>query len=104
MEIIFQHNTLPFSSLSFTLLLSSSLPYLTPYSYSQPFRCVKSVQIRSSFGPYSVQIRENTDQKKLHIWTLSAWYSLTHVHTKRQQIVYRYHCSFLDFTIVFRYF
>ena len=49
--------------------------------------CVKSVQIRSFFwpvfphirteygdlrseSPYSVQIRENTDQKKLRIWTL----------------------------------
>ena len=52
----------------------------------------KSVQIRSFFwsvffciwteygyshhkSPYSVQIRKNTDQKKLHIWTLfSQWY------------------------------
>ena len=49
--------------------------------------CVKSVQIGSFFwsvfsriwneygdlqskSPYSVQIRENTDQKKLPIWTL----------------------------------
>ena len=49
--------------------------------------CVKSVQIRSFFwsvfscirteygdllrkSPYSVRIQENTDQKKLHIWTL----------------------------------
>ena len=49
--------------------------------------CVKSVQIRSFFwsvfshvraeygevrsiSPYSVRIRENTDQKKLRIWTL----------------------------------
>ena len=49
--------------------------------------CVKYVQIRTFFwsifsrirteleeilriSPYSVQIRENTDQKKLHFWTL----------------------------------
>ena len=49
--------------------------------------CVKSVEIRSFFwyvfsricteygeirsiSPYSVQMRENTDQKKLRIWTL----------------------------------
>ena len=49
--------------------------------------CVKSVQIRSFFwsvfsrirteygetrsiSPYSVRMRENKDQKKLHIWTL----------------------------------
>ena len=49
--------------------------------------CVKCVQIRSFFwtvfsrirteygeirsiSPYSVQMRENTDQKKLRIWTL----------------------------------
>ena len=50
--------------------------------------CLKSVQIRSFFwsvfsrirteygensvSPYSVRMRENTDQKKLHIWTLHA--------------------------------
>ena len=42
--------------------------------------CAKNVQIRSFFwsvfshirtiSPYSVRKRENTDQKKLHIWTL----------------------------------
>ena len=54
--------------------------------------CVKSDQIRSFFwsvfsstrteygqirsiSPYSVRIRENTDQKKLRIWTLfTQWY------------------------------
>ena len=52
------------------------------------FHCVKSVQIRSFFWSifsrilteygeifrislYSVRMRENTDQKKLRIWTLS---------------------------------
>ena len=51
------------------------------------YTCVKSVQIRSFFlsvfsrirteygeilriSPYSVRMRENTDQKKLRIWTL----------------------------------
>ena len=51
-------------------------------------RCMKSVQIRSFFwpifsrirteygdlqskSPYLVQMRENTDQKKLRIWALS---------------------------------
>ena len=37
--------------------------------YSYDSHCVKSVQIRSFSSPYSVQIRENTDQKKLRIWT-----------------------------------
>ena len=36
--------------------------------------CMKSVQIRSfllvRIFPYSVQMRENTDQEKLRIWTL----------------------------------
>ena len=31
---------------------------------------MKSVQIRSFSDPYSVRMRENTDQKKLRIWTL----------------------------------
>ena len=30
---------------------------------------VKSVQIRSFISPYSVRMRENTDQKKFRIWT-----------------------------------
>ena len=61
--------------------------------------CVKSVQIRSFFwsvfsrirteyeeilriSPYSVRMRENTDQKKLRIWTLftqwdfAAWFAI----------------------------
>ena len=63
----------------------------TWYSMVQQFlfhpHCVKSVQIRSFFwsvfsrirteygeilriSPYSVRVRENTDQKKLGIWTL----------------------------------
>ena len=32
--------------------------------------CVKSVQIGAFFGPYSVQIQESTDEKKLRIWTI----------------------------------
>ena len=64
-------------------------------------RCVKCVQIRSFFwslfsrirteygeirsiSPYSVQMRENTDQKKLPIWTLFThcvlWYSYQDVY------------------------
>ena len=57
------------------------------YLLSENNHRVKSVQIRSFFwsvfsriwteyrdllsiSPYSVPLRENTDQKKLHIWTL----------------------------------
>ena len=40
----------------------------------QYFHGVESVQIREFFQvrifPYSVQIRENADQKKLEVWTL----------------------------------
>ena len=32
--------------------------------------CVKSVQYGVFSGPYSVRMRENTNQKKLRIWTL----------------------------------
>ena len=60
--------------------------------------CVKSVQTRSFFwsvffrirteygeipriSPYSVQMREHTDQKKLRIWTLfPQWYPLPKLH------------------------
>ena len=65
--------------------------------------CVKSVQIRSIFwsvfsdiwieywdlrskSPHSVRMQENTDQKKLRIWTL-----FTHCHQ------YRHTCSFAYF-------
>ena len=59
--------------------------------------CVKSVQIRSFFlsvfsrirteygeiqsiSPYSIQMRENTDQKKLRIWTLfTQWLLLCYI-------------------------
>ena len=56
------------------------------FQYDQNIQCLKSVQIRSflwsvfscirtEYGdfrksPYSFRIQENTDQKKLHIWTL----------------------------------
>ena len=60
---------------------------LTGYHSHIDINCVKSVQIRSFFwsvfscirtkygdlmfkSPYSIQIRGNTDQKKLRIWTL----------------------------------
>ena len=46
-----------------------------PPSFNNRIHCVKSVQIRiflwSVFSPHSVRKRENTDQKKLRIWTLS---------------------------------
>ena len=59
--------------------------------------CVKSVQIKSFFwpafscirteygdllsnSPYSVQIQENTDQKKLRIWTLFTQGHITEDH------------------------
>ena len=59
--------------------------------------CVKSIQIKSFFWPafssicskygdllsncpYSVQIQENTDQKKLHIWTLFTQGHITEDH------------------------
>ena len=60
--------------------------YKVPLRCKNPY-CVKSVHIRSFFGsvfshiraeygylrgksPYSVRMRETTDQKKLRIWTL----------------------------------
>ena len=63
------------------------------YIFMQDQHCVKSVQIQSFFwsvfscirteygdllrkSPYSVRIQENTDQKKLRIWTLFTQCSL----------------------------
>ena len=63
--------------------------YIKVTSDTPLFHCVKIVQIRSFFwslfscirteygdfrskSPYSVQRQENTDQKKLRIWILSA--------------------------------
>ena len=37
---------------------------------SQYHHCVKSVQIRNFFGPYSVRVRGYTEHKKLRVWTL----------------------------------
>ena len=60
--------------------------------------CVKSVQMRSISGPYfpvfelnteiylspySVRIRENTDQKKLRIWILFTYWIITEMHQHR---------------------
>ena len=54
----------------------SSISKLVNWVISDPMvhkHCVKSVQIRSFFlvhiFPYSVRMRENTDQEKLRIWT-----------------------------------
>ena len=38
----------------------------------QSLHCEKSIQIRNFFSPYSVRMRENTDQKNLRIWILFA--------------------------------
>ena len=48
--------------------------------------CVKGVQIRSFFlvgtFPFSVRMGENTDQKKLRIWTLfTQWYLILDIQT-----------------------
>ena len=72
---------IPFWSIIKILLTSTEIEIQISYN------CVKSVQIRSFFwsvfcriwteygdllckSPYSVQIWENTDQKKLRIWTI----------------------------------
>ena len=75
---------------AYALLWSGSPQYGIIFSQSlinEDLHCVKCVQIRSFFwsvfshirteygeirsiSPYSVQMRENTDQKKLRIWTL----------------------------------
>ena len=66
------------------ILISNTLPEFVTMTVTQ---CLKSVQIRSFFwsvfsrirteykeilriSSYSVRMRENTDQKKLRIWTL----------------------------------
>ena len=55
---------------------------------------VKSVQVRSFSSPYSVRIQENTDQKKLHIWTLFTQWCWRYAHmqteveqTKRKSLI-----------------
>ena len=56
--------------------------------------CVKSVQIRSFFWsvfscirtPYSVETRENTAQKKLHIWTLFTQYLIVIIRNSFQPL------------------
>ena len=73
----------------FLTLLTKVLEYLTSFL---KFPCLKIVQIRSFFwslfsriraeygdllckSPYSARVRENTDQKRLYIWTLFTQYS-----------------------------
>ena len=80
-------------------LLSSFKQIIWSFKYVilVPVHCVKSVHIRSFFWsvfsriqteyteiqsipPFSVRMRENTDQKKLRIWTLfMQWLILKHV-------------------------
>ena len=75
---------------------------------TQRRHCVKSVQIASFFwsvfssnwtdhgdllrkSPYSVQTQENTDQKKIRIWTLfTQWEALTREND--HEIIYSYYC------------
>ena len=61
-------------------LMSSCFIYVNSF---WPKKCMKSVQVRNFFlvciflHPHSVQIQENTDQKKLRIWTLfTKWSSM----------------------------
>ena len=66
-------------------------------NFEYEVHCVRSVQMRTFFwsvyscirteyrdlllkSPYSVQIQENTDQKKLRIWTLFTQY---YIHQKQ---------------------
>ena len=65
--------------------------------------CVKSVKIRSFFcsvfsriqteygevrsiSPYSVRLRENTDQKKLHTWTLFTQWKWNEIKSNQNEI------------------
>ena len=96
--------TMPFNKLMTPLPMARPI-FLNKhqlYSYLM-FHCVKSVQIRSFFwslfsyirieygdwskSPYSVRIQENTDQKKLRIWTLHAVLSLSAVVPRRKTCV-----------------
>ena len=55
--------------------ITISLFFLNLQIWIVTFHSVESVQIRRFFfGPYSVHIQENTDQKKLRIWTLLTQY------------------------------
>ena len=71
------------------LEVPTGYPEFSPYRESR--HCVKSVQIRRFFwavfsrgmlciSPYLVQMRENTDQKKIRIWThFTQWKAISHL-------------------------
>ena len=75
--------------------------------------CVKSVQIRSFFlvhnFSYSVRIRENTEQKKLRIWTLFTqcliqtlfvlWKTFTAYKNSEKEVCKFYHLWVMGVTI-----
>ena len=51
------------------------------FAKSRYLHCVKSVQIRSFFWSVFWRIQENTDQKKLRIWThFTQWYFANSLH------------------------
>ena len=54
---------------------NQKLPYSQVIAKSLCKKCANTEIFLVRIFPYSVQIRKNTDQKKLHIWTLfSQWY------------------------------
>ena len=80
------------SALAVSLLLKLPVRKLEPIFVLWKIRCLKCVQIRSLFwslfsrirteygeilriSPYSVRMRENTDQKKPCVWTLFTQWS-----------------------------
>ena len=84
--------------------------------------CVKSIQIRSFFWsvfsrirteygeirsiiPYTVRVRENTDQKKLRIWTLfTQWvFHLTLFIWRASQIMCIHRLMLVDFYLIISY-
>ena len=86
--------------------------YLKSNGYDDEFHCVKSVQIRSffwsvfsrslteygeirRFTPYFVRMRENVDQKKLHIWTLFTQCSLLRWHYPKSTSIFKINEKYL---------
>ena len=85
-----------FNSKRFSHGWSSSLLEGGPSFFTGPFfrkHFVKSVQIRS-ISPYSVRTRENTDQKKLRIWTLFTQWNLQKAQNRSYLVCWLKHkCS-----------
>ena len=75
-------------------------PYFSAFGLNMEiYYCVKSVQIRSYFwsvfsseSPYSVRIQQNTDQKKLGIWTTEILPSNIHIPSCKSL----WYCSFKE--------